>query len=87
MKKIYLRPVLNIKVVRHINYLCAGSEPLRQTSPSAEWGDQGQFAPSEWIDEGHGGGNTGGYNTTVIEEDDEDLFSRGKAWGGWDYNW
>lgn len=74
MKKIYLRPVLNIKVVRHINYLCAGSEPLRQTSPSAEWGDEGQFAPSEWIDEGHSA--TTGWPSVGIEEDTKGLWSR-----------
>lgn len=74
MKKIYLRPVLNIKVVRHINYLCAGSLPLRQTSSSAEWGDEGQFAPSEWINEGHSA--TTGWPSVGIEEDTKGLWSR-----------
>ena len=86
MKKKYINPVTEIVNVELLNIVCVSGDSYSLTS-GAEWGGEGEYAPSEWIDEGHGGGNTGGYNTTVIEEDDEDLFSRGKAWGGWDYNW
>lgn len=73
MKKIYLRPVLSVKVVKHINYLCAASI-LRQTSSSAEWGDQGEYAPDEWINERHSA--TTGWPSVGIEEDTKDLWSR-----------
>lgn len=73
MKKIYLRPVLSVKVVKHINYLCAASI-LRQTSSSAEWGDQGEYAPDEWINERHS--ETTGWPSVGIEEDTKDLWSR-----------
>ena len=86
MKKKYINPVTEIVNVELLNIVCVSGDSYSLTS-GAEWGGEGEYAPSEWIDEGHGGGNTGGYNTTVIEEDDEELFSRGKAWGGWDYNW
>lgn len=74
MKKIYLRPVLSVKVVKHINYLCAASIPLRQTSSSAEWGDQGEYAPDEWINERHS--ETTGWPSVGIEEDTKGLWSR-----------
>lgn len=70
MKKIYLRPNVAIKEVKHLNSICQAS---RFTSPRAEWGDQGKYAPDEWINEGHTGD---GWPSVGIEEDEKDLWSR-----------
>ena len=86
MKKRYINPVTEIVRAELTNIVCVSGDSYSLTS-GAEWGGEGQYAPGEWIDEGHGGGNTGGYKTTVIEEDDDDLASRSKGWDGWDFLW
>ena len=69
MKKIYLRPNVAIKEVKHLNCICASVI----TKSRAEWGDQGKYAPDEWINEGHSGD---GWPSVGIEEDTKNLWSR-----------
>ena len=86
MKKKYINPVTEIVNVELLNIVCGSGNSYKLTS-GAEWGGEGEYAPGEWITEEQIDGSIGGYSTSTIEETDEDIASRGKAWGGWDYNW
>lgn len=70
MRKIYLKPVVDIDTVDYINIICASKE----ISPSAEFGAKGQYAPDEWINENHNAITD--WPSVGIEEDQKDLFSR-----------
>ena len=85
MKKKYVNPITDIIDSDLSNVVCTSK--TYSLTGGAEWGGEGEYAPGEWIDEGYGGGNTGGYNTEGIEETDEDIPSRAKAWGDlWDWD-
>lgn len=79
MKKKYVNPITEIFDSELQNIVCA-SKTYSLTS-GAEWGGEGEYAPSEWIIEGQTGTETGGYTVNPIVETDEDIPSRGKEWG------
>ena len=85
MKKKYVIPATEYYQLELFEMINASNTTSLNTG--AEWGGSGEYAPDDWINEGQEGGNTGGYTTTPIEDDDDDLPSRGKAWGDlWDWD-
>ncbi len=76
MKKMYLKPVAELIGVEALNFVCASVD--KTIVPTAEWGDKGQYAPEEWINEKHT--STYDWPSVGIEEDAEDeLYSRSKG--------
>lgn len=72
MKKIYIKPVAEFELVEPNDVICASKDTI--ASASAEWGDNGQFAPGEWMNEGHARDTD--WPSVGIQEDEKDLFSR-----------
>lgn len=72
MKKIYIKPVAEFELVEPNDVICASKDTT--ASASAEWGDNGQFAPGEWMNEGHVPDTN--WPSVGIQEDEKDLFSR-----------
>lgn len=72
MKKIYIKPLAEFELVEPNDVICASKDTI--ASASAEWGDRGDYAPGEWMNEGHS--PTTAWPSVGIEEDTKDLFSR-----------
>ena len=72
MKKIYIKPVAEFELVEPNDVICASKDTI--ASASAEWGDNGQFAPGEWMNEGHDKDTE--WPSVGIQEDENNLFSR-----------
>lgn len=72
MKKIYIKPVAEFELVEPNDVICASKDTI--ASASAEWGAEGDYAPGEWMNEGHS--PTTDWSSVGIEEDTKDLFSR-----------
>lgn len=71
MKKTYIKPIAEFEPVEPNDVICA-SNPLESKS-RAEWGSKGEYAPGEWMNEGHSGDS---WPSVPIEEDTKDLWSR-----------
>lgn len=85
MKKKYVNPITEIYGSELSDMVCASKNTV--ITGGAEWGGEGEYAPGEWINEGQQTGETGGYTTTPIGDDEWDLPSRAKAWGDlWDWD-
>ena len=87
MKKIYVSPRLYVLISEASAMICA-SETYKLNG-GANWGaPEGEYSPAEYVNEGHShndGSTTGGYTTTPIEEDEDDLPSRSKSSLLWDW--
>ena len=73
MKKIYIKPVAEFELVEPNDVICASKDTI--ASASAEWGDRGDYAPGEWMNEGYQNVDDA-WPSVGIEEDTKDLFSR-----------
>lgn len=83
MKKKYISPTTEIIDSEFLDVVCASKKYSVNTG--AQWGGEGEYAPGEWINQGYGGSDTGGYTTSPIEDTEDDIPSRGKEWGDlWD---
>ena len=80
MKSTYVKPVTEITSVELVKMVCA-SQKVYGVNRYAEWGDKGQYAPEEWINERHTPSIT--WPAVTIDDDPDDLPSRGKSslWG------
>lgn len=81
MKRLYLKPTIEIVTAEMAHCLCGASlDPKMTVTPTAEWGDEGEYAPPEWVNEKHTA--TYSWPSVGIEEDENDLASRAKgfAW-------
>lgn len=81
MKKMYLKPAIELTRVESVHCICVASEPPKMTvEPTAEWGDNSQYAPEKWVNEKQTATYT--WPSVGIEEDENDLASRSKgfAW-------
>lgn len=82
MKKIYVKPELEIVTQLFENHLCAGTPQRIAVKPGAYWGEkveQNQYAKDAWINEMKNTADVGyseGYVVPVVE-DQWDLVSRG----------
>ncbi len=76
MKKKYVNPVTETFSSELSNVICGSQYSI---NGNGSWGGSGDYAPDEWINEGHGEGSTGGYTTDPISDDEEDLPSRSKG--------
>ncbi len=86
MKKIYVSPRLFVLISEASAMICA-SETYKLNG-GANWGaPEGESSPAEYVNEGHkeGSSSTGGYTTSPIEDDDDDLPSRSKSSLLWDW--
>lgn len=85
MKKIYVSPRLFVLNSEASAMICA-SETYKLNG-GANWGaPEGEYSPAEYVNEGHNDDSTtGGYTTTPIEEDEDDLPSRSKSSLLWDW--
>lgn len=85
MKKIYVSPRLFVLNSEASAMICA-SETYKLNG-GANWGaPEGEYSPAEYVNEGHNDGSTtGGYTTSPIEDDDDDLPSRSKSSLLWDW--
>ena len=84
MKKIYISPRLFVLDVEPSEMLKGSNYTMKG---GTQWGGEGEYAPGEWINEGQQTGETGGYTTTPIGDDEWDLPSRAKGWGDlWDWD-
>lgn len=76
MKNQYIKPVTETAEVELQKMICV-SKQVYGLNRHAEWGDEGQYAPKEWIDEGHP--NDIPWPAVRIDDDTEDLASRSKG--------
>lgn len=82
MKKKYVNPITELYSAESLEIMGPSHHSNTYSLTSgAEWGDSGEYAPEDWIIEGQTGTATGGYTVNPIEETDDDIISRGKAWG------
>lgn len=72
MKKVYVKPIVEFEPMEPNDVICASNETT--TYVSAGWGAEGDYAPGEWMNEGHS--PTTDWPSVGIEEDTKDLFSR-----------
>ncbi len=80
MKNLYIKPVTDVTVVELQKMICV-SNRVYGVSRHAEWGDKGEYAPENWINERHPNDIT--WPAVRIYDDTEDLTSRSKSslWG------
>ena len=84
MKKIYVSPRLFILNSEASAMICASE--TYSLNGGANWGaEEGEYSPGEWVNEGVGGSDNGGYTTNPIEDDEDDLPSRAKSGSIWDW--
>ncbi len=78
MKNVYIAPVTETTKIEISSFVCAS--PVYRLSRYAEWGDEGTYAPSEWVNEKKPTESLPGYpKVTVIMDDPDDLPSRSKG--------
>ena len=74
MKKTYISPRLFILNAEASEMICASRYSVHG---GTQWGTEGEYAPSEWINEGHDGESFSGYDVVDFgDEGDDDLPSR-----------
>ena len=86
MKNVYIAPVTETINMEFMSFVCAS--PVYKLTRTAEWGDNGTYAPENWINEKKPTTSIPDYpKVTVIMDDPDDLPSRGKSslWDDDDY--
>ena len=87
MKKKYVIPATELFQLELLEMINASNKTTTSLDVNGQWGGTGEYAHDDWNTEEQGGGNTGGFNTSPIGDDDDDLPSRAKGWGDlWDWD-